>query len=547
MTASSGSAEAPFGPQNQTGRPAVWRPSLREVLAGIVVLVFTPALSAGFVYDSRLQILTGEFIHDPWNWLNVLTFRVLGMDVLDFNRPVQLASLMLDAAVWGREPFGYHLTSVLLHAGNTVLLYGVLRSLLTRGGEVEGPGGIAGNIDCMLAAVLFAIHPVVVEAVCEPAFREDVLALLFSLAAVLLALRYEPAAGAGDGWRAVGCAACCFLAVASKETGAAAPLLVGLAWLLFRRDEPSGFWRMAIGGGAVAVAVFLAARFILEPTQSVIFSVKPQYPGGSLAAAMLIQPRICALYVQLLLFPVNLCADYGIHSVRHLGLAASCVLLAAVAAAATWAASRDRRLLFAFAVILLPLLPVANLIPIYRAAADRYLYFPMAGVALAAGFLLDSAWLRARPRARRATLIGCQTTLVLLGFACMERQKVWGDSLSLWEDAYRKNPPAFSAAAGLGEALYAAGRLTEAEAVTREAIRLSGGSRGDIWSTLALILDDQGRAAEAAEAIDKAIEIDPRQADPDGRVAVLALERDTADAMKKLLGRLGRGKPSAAP
>jgi hypothetical protein len=61
-----------------------------------------PTFSANFVYDAGLQILTGPFLRDPGNWPSVLTVRVPGKDVLDFKRPVHLASLMLDAAAWGR-------------------------------------------------------------------------------------------------------------------------------------------------------------------------------------------------------------------------------------------------------------------------------------------------------------------------------------------------------------------------------------------------------------------------------------------------------------
>ncbi|MFM7034730.1 MAG: hypothetical protein ACKOYJ_05995, partial [Planctomycetia bacterium] len=102
------------------------------VLAAITFAVFWPTLWAEFVYDARLQILTDPFPHDPRNWPAVLSFAVLGMDVLDFNRPVHLASIMLDAALWGREPFGFHLTSVLLHCANVVLLWLVLRDVLPR-------------------------------------------------------------------------------------------------------------------------------------------------------------------------------------------------------------------------------------------------------------------------------------------------------------------------------------------------------------------------------------------------------------------------------
>ena len=499
------------------------------LLAGLVLLVFSPALSAGFVYDSRLQILTDGFIHDPGNWPSVLSFHVLSRDVLDFNRPVQLASLMLDAAVWGREPVGYHLTSVLIHAANAVLVGALATRLL---------GPTAPRLTGWVAAALFAVHPIVVEAVCEPTYREDQLALLFSLGAVLLAARPPRTAAGMDLRRALACAGCCLLAVGSKETGAAAPALVAAWWLLFRRGEPRGFWGLAVGLGCVAVALFLAARFTLEPQPSKIFETRPTYPGGTLAGTLLLQPRILALYAQLVACPVNLCADYGAHSIRHLPLAVSCLLLAGILAAAAWACLRDRRMVFACATVLLPLLPVMNLIPIYRAAADRYLYFPMAGVALAAAFLLDAPWLRGRPRAGRAAWVAGVAACAVLTLATMQRQRVWHDPVALWQDTARGNPAAFDPAAGLGEALRQTGRLVEAEAATRRALLISEGTHGDTWATLALILDGQGRTADAREALDKALAVDPRLADPHARVAVLAMDKATAADLLELLQRL---------
>ena len=189
----------------------------------------------------------------------------------------------------------------------------------------------------------------------------------------------------------------------------------------------------------------------------------------------------------------------------------------------------------ALAILLLPLLPVLNLIPIYRAAADRYLYFPLAGVAITIALLLDSQWLRSRERMREAALVGCMGAIALLGMACVERQKVWATSLALWEDTYRKNPAAYTAAFGLGEALREVGRLPEAEKAMREAIRLSKEQRGDAWAMLSLILDDQGREAEARETLQKAIQVDPKLADPEGRVRALAMELPVAADLLRLI------------
>jgi len=512
------------------------------VLAVVAFAVFSSTLGADFVYDARMQILTGTFIHDWHNWPAVLSFRVLGMDVLDFNRPAMLASLMLDAAVWGREPFGYHLTSVLLHVANVLLLWLIIRELTQPQSAAQafptaGPVAMPDTVLApLLASLFFAVHPIVVEAVCEPTFREDLLVALFSLSALVLAMAHDPATPGYDRWRSLGCICCCLLAIASKEAGIVAPMLLAAYWWLFRRGEPGRFWAMAIGGAKLIVIAFLAARFLLEPNPSKIFETKPEYPGGSLAQAMLIEPRILALYAQLILFPVNLCADYGLTSVSHLPLPLALVLLAAIAAAGAMAVRHDRRILFACCMILLPLVPVANLIPIYRPAADRYLYLPMAGVAVLVGCLLDAPWLAGREQLRQRILAGCMAVIAVLGVACVERQKVWADSLALWDDAFRKNPGSFTNAAGLGEALRTAGRLPEAEQLTREAIRLSNGQRGDVWATLALILDAEGRGSDAAAALAKAVETDPSLFDPDAKVKSLAMERPMAEDLKRLLG-----------
>jgi len=515
------------------GRLTAWQQA--AVLAGMTLAVFSPTLSSGFVYDARLQILTDPFLHDPRNWWPVLTFGTLAMDVLDFNRPVNLASLMLDATLWGREPFGYHLTSVLLHAVNVLLVWAVLRQLC-HGGSAQDTASSWPTVASLLPPLLFAMHPVVTEAVCEPTFREDLLVASFTLAGLLLALGHRPQA-ATDARRAAACIACSLLAIGSKESGIAAPAVLAVAWLAVRRGERGRFWPVAVGGATIAVVVFLIARFALEPIPSRIFEGRPQYPGGSLAGALLILPRILALYAQIVVLPVNLCADYGLYSVAHLPLPVALAVVAGVAAAAAAAVWSDRRMALAVALVIVPLLPVANLIPIYRAAADRYLYLPLAGIGVAAGLLLDAPWLAGRQRLRERLLLGGAVAVVLLAAACTERQKVWADPLALWTDTFRKNPVTVTAAAGLAEALRQAGRLPEAEQAARRAIQIIDGRRGDDWATLALILAGQGREEEAFAALNRALEADPKLATPDERVAVMAMERAYADDLKALQAR----------
>ena len=98
----------------------------------------------------------------------------------------------------------------------------VTRILLTTTSFQDTPGAHHAALAAAAATLVFAVHPVVTEAVCEPTFREDLLVALFTLAGLRLAMG-RASGGAGDGWRAAACIACSLLAIGSKESGIAAP------------------------------------------------------------------------------------------------------------------------------------------------------------------------------------------------------------------------------------------------------------------------------------------------------------------------------------
>ena len=507
--------------------------------------LFLPTLWSGFVYDARLQILTDPFIHTAANWWNVLSFRVLGMDVLDFNRPVHLAFLMFDSAVWGTNPIGYHLTSILLHAANTALLFLFIRALLFSG--MPGRPGFPVIAVPFLCALFFGIHPIMTEAVCEPTYREDLLVAFFSLSALLLAVGHRDERRGPDLVRACLCAAACFLAVASKENGIAAPLLLLSFWILFRRKDRPAFWWRAVGLGFLLVAAFIGLRFSLEPAHSVIFEGKPDYPGGTVFSAMALMPQVLVLYLKNLVWPTALCADYGFLSVRHLPPLFCIILLAVLAALSAFACYRSRVLSFALLAVILPLLPVANLIPIYRVAADRYLYFPMVGISLALACLLGSTFLTKNRGAAIVAILALVSLLGLYARIHIDRQKVWSGSLALWQDTFQKSPNSVTAASGLGEAFWELGSLEASEIALRETCRLSGWEKADSIADLAAVLHQRGKEEEAARALDLALRLDPRLSDPDSRVRALALTAREADAIKQVLLLHPPGGAGAAP
>ena len=104
-----------------------WRAGL--AVAALAAALYLPSLGGDFVLDDRTLIRGNEYVQEKSNLLDVLTLRVLRRPVDDSVRPVYLASVIADAALWGERPAGYRLTSLLLHAANALLLFLLLRRL----------------------------------------------------------------------------------------------------------------------------------------------------------------------------------------------------------------------------------------------------------------------------------------------------------------------------------------------------------------------------------------------------------------------------------
>src|SRR5262245_62612926 len=108
--------------------------------------------------------------------------------------PVALLSFSLDYAVWGMNPFGYHLTNVLLHAANSVLLYVLALGLLGRALPAAAPRAIM--LGAAVAALFFALHPLRAESVAWITERRDGLSTLFYLVTVLAYVKASELDGA---------------------------------------------------------------------------------------------------------------------------------------------------------------------------------------------------------------------------------------------------------------------------------------------------------------------------------------------------------------
>jgi len=285
----------------------------------------------------------------------------------------------------------------------------------------------------------------------------------------------------------------------------------------------------------VVVGGFLAARFALAPAHSIIFTTKAARLGGTFGNTLMIQPRIWVMQFSQVILPHDLCADYGPYSIRNFSFGMSAAVVAVVICGQVFLAFRDRVFALGAIIFWAGLLPVANLVPLYRPMADRFLYLPLVGLAMMLARGLYAAG-RLRPEGRMTVYCGVIAWICTMGVMTFEREPVWHNSLALWQDTAAVNPYSTTAADDLGWALLDA-RDPEAEGAFQRAINLTHAKDPDPWAGLALASDATGETAAADAAYEKAVGLDGRYGHPEELVAALVMERDDAGMLEVLARR----------
>lgn len=504
------------------------------LLAGLLAFgLYLPSLKSEFVYDARAQIQEDSYIHVPAHGWNIVSLGVLSEDVLDRNRPVHLLSLWTDSMLWGKRPFGYHLTSNLLHASTVMLLFLLLSKL---GRNERGATARLAWCAAFMGALWFAVHPVHVETVAEVSYREDLLATLLLLAGLYAATIFAVQQGAARVAAAALCVVCILGAAGSKETGFAGPFLLACYAGLYHRHDNFRPWAILLAVSFVTVGIFGAAQFLLRPEASEIFTDKPGYPGGSLAAALQIQPRLWTFLWGQLAWPGNLSANYLPSHIAGISPAAGWAVLTIVLGAQIALSLKSRMACLGTAVFWLGFAPVSNFVPLFRPLADRFLYLPGAGTA----FLLAAIVLLAGRRQAVLVVLAAAWAVMIsvLTWQTCRRQPVFSSDLSLWEDTVQKSPDSAEAFSNRGYAHYEVGAYSAAHQDLQQALILTQGRQPQVWGGLALVFERTGDPHRAEEALQNAIRIDPRYERPAEAFPRVLMDARHADAFEQIARRL---------
>lgn len=496
-------------------------------LFAAAVLLYSRSFSSDFVnLDDPQYVTHNPYIIAPsWEKLAAFFTEVLyPTTVAGYYQPLTMASLMLDRVIDGTvppRPFVYHVTNVLLHALNAVLLFLWLRQTLATmarpGAATSAPS--AGSTAAFFAAMLFALHPANVESVAWVCQRKSLLSTTFALAMFLTYGRYVRTRGAG----ALLLTHVCFvLSMLSKPTGWLLPIvLMALDWWPYRRLsarsvlEKLPLLALAALGGWIALVSQAQSMGRAELTVL----------DRPMEGAAVIGHNV-VFYLWKLLCPAWLSPQYpmplqqGWLTLTHptfLLCAMAAVALGIVLATTVWRGHRGALVALGGYFVLMG--PVIGAVDFMGAiAADRFVYLPMLLPILGLASWLA---LHATPRLCSPLRIGFCLLLIALAAKTWSQQGAWRNSFTYWrsvqdyltspEQRIRYAPEEAGIRAGLANAhierFYHArhavdrGRpedLAAAKSLLHETIRLRP-TYSQAYFRLAELLLTEGRAAEALE------------------------------------------------
>ena len=445
---------------------------LAATLAALVGAAFSSALPGAFIWDDRTLIEENSQITSLANIGQVFTRHFLDSDrgTLEvanlYYRPLVTVSFMVDHALFGLKPWGFHLTNVLLHMLATLLVFVLARRVL-RGPEVDDAPGWQVEAASWAAAALFAVHPSRVEAVTWVSGRTDVMMTLFVVASLLLFWRALESGQrrrllAAGAWAAYVCALLC------KETAVAMAVAVpALDWALVSRGDRKRFLanaRWCHGALVVSTAAFVLFRLWF---QGRVLGT-PSHAALGVGGRALLLFETLGHYVHLTVAPYAPNMQVGAYWTPQTAswslVVTGGVALLAYAAALWWALRRGPGVP-AFALLLggAFFLPAANLVPlsVHAMAADRFLYVPLLGGALLAG--AGVARIMTRPKVRVVVLL--LACLVALSWAAMVnlRSRDFAGPVRFWVAELAASPDNPLVQEKLGSAMMERRRYSQAE------------------------------------------------------------------------------------
>jgi tetratricopeptide (TPR) repeat protein len=488
---------------DQIAKASAWpnAPSWRNWILGLglalaTVLAYQQAWHAGYVWDDDFYVTGNKLLTAP-NGLWRIWF---SLDSPSQYFPLVYTTFLIEHALWGLNPAGYHWVNILLHTANALLLWRLLRYL-------QIPGA-------WLAAALFALHPVQVESVAWITERKNVLMGFFFLLTLLSWVKFldEPSRRM---WKFYALALFFYaLALFSKTTACTLP--AALLLILWLQKRPITRARL------VQVAPFVLLGLVMGLV-SVWWERHHQGTHGQLYAIglperVLIASRAIWFYLGKLLWPPKLSFIYPRWPVSAINPLDYVWLLATVGLGVAIYFARGRvgrsvevAMLF-FVATLSPMLGFVMMYAFrFSFVSDHYQYLACIGPLTLAAAGITAGFRSIEKRRSLLKPIVCGILLLPLGVWTWRQGAMYADLETLWRTTISKSPDSWMAYNNLGTRLLQIGRTDDAIANFKKTLEIDpdyAPGHNNLGNAFLQI----GRADESLAHLRRALELDPKYA-----------------------------------
>jgi tetratricopeptide (TPR) repeat protein len=461
----------------------LWSPRLIPLaLALVTFLVFLPALWNGFVaWDDQVNLYENEKYRGlTWTQIRWMFSTFL----MGHWIPLTWLTFGLDYVLWGMNPAGYHLTSLVLFAANAAALYFVaLRLLRLTTGFVEG----TLRLSAIAATLFFAIHPLRAESVGWATERRDVLSGLFFLLTVLVYLKAHDARGTRQRWLLAGAVGMYALALVSKASVMVLPAVLVL-FDIYPLHRLGGRWQGWVGSAARAVwlekipflVLGIAGGIVTYHAQNVNMFITP-LERYSLSARPAMVFYSLWFYLEKTVVPQGLSPLYELPARVSLldrqflfpAIAVTAITAAVVALWRRWPAG-----LAVWAYYAIALGPVIGIVHSgHQLTNDRYSYLPGFGFALVIGAVAGAVVQAAAVGTLRPALARALAGLGVVWFCSLsylsaQQVQIWRDTETLWRYSLESDPNCSICHGNLGVYLSNNGQLGLAKTEFERALEL---------------------------------------------------------------------------
>jgi tetratricopeptide (TPR) repeat protein len=509
----------------------------------LTFVAFFPVLQNRFVnWDDEANLLENPHYRGlGWEQIRWM-FTTFYMSVY---RPLTWIPLGFDYVVWGMDPFGYHLTSLLFHCVNALLLYLIALRLLSLAMPAMAASRLPLYLAAGFAALCFSLHPLRVEPVAWGSGSSDLVVAFFSLLTILCYLRAaRPSEDGSRHWLWMGVTWFTFgLSLLAKGSAVPVPLalLVLDVYPLKRLKPDPRTWF----GPQTRQVLWEKIPFLLVAVPFAIVAVLAKQSTGAVAPAANITLLArsmqsfygLAFYLWKTIVPLALSPLYP-RPIKFDPSSAPFILSAIVILAVSISLILMRRSWPAglaawvyYIVILLPVVGVVTYGP--QIVADRYSYFGCLSWALLAGSAMLYLWRLWAARKLSAPVFVLLNglaglVLVVLAIITWRQTQVWHDSERLWKHALALDDESSFAHNNLGLALAERGALDEGIQEFRRAVEIDP-AFVEAYTNLGNFLAQRGSRDEAIAHLRRALQIDPTFANAHNTLGNILADRGELD------------------